>query len=296
MRFVLSGSSGFLGTALRDRLAREGHEVVRLVRGNPATPMESRWDPYNAVVDREVLVAADVVVNLAGAPLVRWPWTAAYRRTILASRTATTSTLARALAETGATPALLSGSGIDAYGERGDAVLTEASERGSTFLAGVVRQWEEATGPAAEAGCRVVTLRTGMVLDSSGGALQLMQIPFRVGVGGRMGSGSRWLSTISLDDWVSAVVWLATSTNATGPHNLVAPEPVTSADFAATTGRVLNRPAVVPLPATPTRLVLGPMSEVALGSLRVRPAALQDSGFEWAHPDLESILRHAFRR
>jgi hypothetical protein len=296
MRFVLAGSSGFLGTALRDRLAREGHEVVRLVRGEAATPAESRWDPYNGVVDADLLAAADVVINLAGAPLVRWPWTAAYRQTILTSRTATTSTLAKALAQTGATPALLSGSGIDAYGERGDAVLTETSERGSTFLADVVRAWEEATDPAAEAGCRVVTLRTGMVLDGSGGALQLLQIPFRVGAGGRMGSGSRWMSAISRDDWVSAVVWLATSTDATGPHNLVAPQPVTSGDFAATMGRVLNRPTVLPVPAMPARLVLGPMSEVALGSLRVKPAALQDEGFQWAHPDIESILRHAFGR
>ena len=296
MRFVLAGSSGFLGTALRDRLAREGHEVVRLVRGEAATPAESRWDPYTGVVDADLLAAADVVVNLAGAPLVRWPWTASYRQTILDSRTATTSTLANTLAETGATAALISGSGVDAYGERGDAVLTETSERGSTFLADVVRAWEEATDPATEAGCRVVTLRTGMVLDGSGGALQLLQIPFRVGVGGRMGSGSRWMSTISRDDWVSAVVWLATATDASGPHNLVAPEPVTSGDFAAIMGRVLNRPAALPVPAAPARLVLGPMSEVALGSLRVKPAALQAQGFEWEHPDLESILRHAFGR
>jgi uncharacterized protein (TIGR01777 family) len=296
MRFVLAGSSGFLGTALRDRLARDGHEVFRLVRGDTGTPTESHWDPSAGLVDADLLAAADVVVNLAGAPLIHWPWTQAYRRTLERSRTTSTATLTGAIARSGATPVLLSGSGIDAYGSRGDEVLTEESSRGSTFLAGVVRAWEGATTPAVEAGCRVVTLRTGMVLDARGGALRLLQLPFRLGVGGPMGSGARWMSVISLDDWVSAVVWLATCTEATGPHNLVAPEPVTSADFAATMGRVLYRPSAIPVPATPARLVLGAMSELALGSLRVRPAALQREGFTWSHPDLESVLRGTFGR
>jgi uncharacterized protein (TIGR01777 family) len=296
MRFVLAGSSGFLGTALRDRLARDGHEVVRLVRSEAGTPSESRWDPSAGVVDTDVLASADVVVNLAGAPLIRWPWNAAYRRTLERSRTTSTATLAGAIARSGATPALLSGSGIDAYGYRGDEVLTEESDRGHTFLAGVVRAWEGATVPAAEAGCRVVTLRTGMVLDSRGGALRLLQLPFRLGVGGRMGPGERWMSVISVDDWVSAVVWLAAHPEAAGPHNLVAPEPVTNADFTATMGRVLHRPSAIPVPAAPARLVLGAMSELALGSLRIRPAALERAGFTWAHPDIESVLRASFSR
>lgn len=296
MRFVLAGSSGFLGTALRDRLARDGHEVVRLVRSDASTPSESHWDPGSRIVDDDLLASADVVVNIAGSPLIRWPANAAYRRTLVRSRTSSTSTLALSIARTGATPVLLSGAGIDAYGHRDDEIVTEQSDFGDTFLAGVVRAWEDATGPAVEAGCRVVTLRTGMVLDRSGGALRLLQIPFRVGLGGRMGPGDRWMSAISLDDWVSAVIWLAARADASGPHNLVAPEPVTSADFAATMGRVLHRPARLPVPAAPARLVLGTLSELALGSLRVRPAALEAEGFTWAHPDIEAILRRALGR
>ncbi len=296
MRVVISGSSGFLGTALRDRLAREGHEVVRLVRGDAATPSESHWDPAAGLVDADLLASADVVVNLSGAPIAHWPWTRSYRRKLLASRTSTTGTLARTIARTGATPVLISGAGVGAYGTRGDEVLTEESSRGDTFLAEVVRAWEDATEPAAVAGSRVVTLRTGVVLHGSGGALRLQQIPFRLGVGGRFGSGRQWFSPISRDDWVSAVLHLAQHPTATGPHNLVGPEPVTNQEFTAAMGEVLCRPCVVPVPATPVRLVLGELSTEVLGSLRVLPVALEASGFTWAQPDVRSMLRAAFGR
>jgi uncharacterized protein (TIGR01777 family) len=297
MRYVLAGSSGFLGTALRDRLARDGHEVIRLVRSDAATPSESRWDPYAGVVDADVIASAGVVVNLSGAPVAHWPWTSSHRRLVLQSRLAATGTLARAIATSGATPALISGSGIGIYGDRGDEPLDEKSTLGDTFFAGVARQWEQATEPAAEAGARVATMRTGVVLDAAGGALRLQQIPFRLGLGGRLGPGRQWFSPISRDDWVAAVVWLAEHEDASGPHNVVAPEPVTNAEFTAAMGQVLHRPTLVPVPAAPVRLLLGgPLSDEVLGSLRVLPAALAAEGFTWSQPDITAILRRGFGR
>ena len=221
----------------------------------------------------------------------------AYRRSIVQSRTAATGTLAQTLARTGSSAALLSGAGIGDYGDRGDEVVDEGSRRGDTFLADVVEQWESATSPAAEAGCRVVTLRTGVVLHASGGALRLQQIPFRLGLGGRIGSGRQWFPFISLDDWTAAVLHLAEHPSASGPHNLVAPEPVTNAGFTAAMGEVLHRPTPLPIPATPLRLVLGGLSNELLGSIRAEPAALRaTAGFTWSHPDIDSTLRAAFGR
>jgi len=296
MRIVVAGSSGFLGTALRDRLAREGHEVLRLVRGAASTPTESSWDPYTGRVDDRLVASADAVVNLAGAPLIRWPWTASYRRSILDSRVATTRTLAEAIARTGGGTALVNGSGIDAYADTGRARCDESSPFGTTFLAGVVREWEAATTPAADAGARVVRLRTGAVLHASGGALRLIKIPFLLGVGGRAGSGSQWFPIISRDDWVGAVVFVLTRPDASGPFNLVTPESVTNAEFARALGEVLHRPSVVPVPAVPVRLVAGEMSRQLLGSVGAVPAALTRAGFAFEHPDVRSTLQAAFDR
>lgn len=293
----MAGSSGFLGTALRDRLAQDGHEVLRLVRGPASTPTESHWDPYAGEVDAELLASADAVINLSGAPIAHWPWTESYRQSILTSRTAATRTLAETIARTGARPALVNASAIGAYGDRGDEVLTEQSPRGDTFLASVVEEWEGATAAAAEAGSRVVTLRTAAVVLGVGApALRLIQLPFRLGVGGRIGSGRQWFSPIALTDWTAAVTHLMTHPDASGAHNLVAPEPVTNAEFTAAMGTVLRRPTAVPVPATPLRLVLGGLADQALSSLRVLPAALQARGFTFQHPDVISMLRAALGR
>lgn len=292
----MAGSSGFLGTALRDRLAQDGHEVLRLVRGRASTPTESHWDPYAGDVDPELLASADAVINLSGAPIARWPWTESYRQTILASRTAATRTLAETIARTGARPALVNASGIGAYGDRDDEVLTEQSPRGDTFLAAVVDEWEGATETAAESGSRVVALRTGVVLGPGGGALQLMQVPFRLGVGGRLGSGRQWFSPIALDDWTAAVSFLVSNPDAQGPHNLVAPEPVTNAELTAAMGTVLRRPTAVPVPGPVIRLALGGLSGEVLGSVRALPAALQAAGFTFRHPDVIAMLRAALGR
>ncbi len=296
MRFVVAGSSGFLGTALRDRLARDGHEVTRLIRGEAATPSESSWDPYAGRIDDAVIAAADVVVNLAGAPLARWPWSESYKRTLRDSRVTTTRTVAEAISRTGGKAALLNGSGMNAYGHAGDQVCDESSPRGKGFLADLVEQWEGATSAAADADARVVLLRSGVVLHPDGGSLALMKIPFRLGVGGRIGSGEQWFSTISRDDWVSAVVFLAARPDASGPFNLVGPDPVTNAEFTKTLGAVLGRPTVVPVPRAPLRLVAGELSQELLGSLRVMPRALLDAGFTFEHPTVRAALEAGFGR
>ena len=295
MRFVVAGSSGFLGTALRDRLARNGHEVQRLVRGTASAASESSWDPYTGTVDDDVIGAADVVINLGGVPIAHWPWTEDYKRQIRDSREATTGTLAGAVARTGGRAALINASGINAYGHPGDAVRDETSPRGDGFLAEVVRSWEDATSPAMKAGARVVMLRSGVVLHGSGGALALMKKPFLLGVGGRVGSGKQWFSWISLADWVSAVVFLSTS-DVSGPVNLVAPQPVTNAEFTKAMGKVLRRPTRFPVPGLPMRLVGGEVASESLDSLRVVPTVLLAAGFSFEHPDIESALRYAFGR
>ena len=198
MRFVLGGASGYLGTALRDHLARGGHDVVRLVRGEARSPSESTWDAYQGQVDSAVLASANVVVNLSGATIGR-PWTRSYRRTILDSRVKSTSTLANAIAALDHKPTFLSQTGMNFYGDdRGDEVLTEDSAAGGGFLGGVVTPWEASTRVAAESGARVCLMRSGVVLGPGGGTLRTLQIPFRLGVGGRLGDGTQYFSSISL--------------------------------------------------------------------------------------------------
>ena len=293
MRFVLAGSSGYLGTALRDHLARGGHEVVRLVRGESRSPSESTWDAYQGQVDRAVLADADVVVCLSGATIGR-PWTRSYRRTILDSRVQSTSTIAKAIATLDRKPTFLSQSGLNFYGDsRGDEVLTEDSPPGSGFLSGVTRQWEGSTEAAVQSGARVCVMRSGVVLGPGGGTLRLIQIPFRLGVGGRLGSGTQYFSAISLHDWVRAVDYLATNDSASGPFNLTAPQPPTNAELTNELGRRLHRPTKLPVPETVLKTALGELSGLLLGSLRGRPQRLLDSGFRFDHPDVAAILGSA---
>ncbi len=297
MRFVIAGSSGYLGSALREDLARQGHDVVRLVRGPAGTPAESSWDPYADSVDADVVAAADVVVNLAGAPIAHWPWTAAYRQSILRSRVTSTATLARAVASAARPPAFLVASGIAGYGDdRGDEELSESSADGSGFLAGVVRAWEDAAGPARDAGARVCHLRNGLVLGAGGGAFTVMSLPFRLALGGRIGSGRQYFSAVSLADWVRAVSFLAATPDAEGRYNVSCPHPVTNAEFTRILAAALHRPAVLQVPAVVLRTVLGGLADQVLGSLRVHPQRLTEAGFDFQHPDLETVVRAALRR
>lgn len=291
MNVVIAGASGFLGTAWRDHLAREGHEVTRLVRGEVLSASESHWDPYSGEVDRDVIEGADVVANLAGAPLAHWPWTTSYKRTFVGSRVATTRTLAEAIAASHRKPAFLAQSGISGYGDRGDTPLSEDEPvDADTFMGDVVRQWEAAARPAVAAGARVVVMRTSVLLDRRGGALKLMLPAFKVGLGGPIGPGDQYLSTISLRDWLRAASDLAGRVNAEGVYNVSAPNATTNADFGRHLGRMLHRPAVVPLPGFVLNTLAGTVSSEILGSTRVEPVRLLAEGFEFEHPTLDERL------
>lgn len=292
MRVLLAGASGFLGGALRARLAADGHEIRRLVRGEPTSGAEFGWDPYAGVLPDRALDGVEVVVNLAGAPIAHWPWTDSYRETLLQSRVQTTRTIVAALGRLATPPALVNASAIGAYGEdRGDEELSEQASRGSGFLAELVEAWEAEATAARAVGSRVVLLRTSVVMDKAGGALRLMRIPFLFGAGARLGSGTQWFSTISRDDYCAAVSRLVSDDAAAGVYNLAAPEPVTNAELTRLLGRVLHRPALLVVPAFVLRTALGDLSGELLGSLRVVPERLLDAGFHFSHPTLESQLR-----
>ena len=297
MRFVIAGASGFLGTQWRDHLARQGHDVVRLVRGEALSEHESHWDPYAGQVDDSVIESADVVACLSGAPLAHWPWTAAYKRTFVDSRVATTGTLARAVAASARKPALLAQNGIAGYGDRADLLLTEDSDaNASTFMGRVTQEWERATAPAADAGARVVVMRSGVVLDRRAGVVKTLVPVFKLGLGGPVGPGTQYFSTISLPDWLRAATFLATHDECSGVYNVSAPNASTNAEFGSELGRQLHRPAVLPVPALPIRKIVGDVSTELLNSTRVEPARLLAAGFEFEHPTLEARVSAALAR
>lgn len=296
MRFVIAGSSGFLGTALRQALARDGHEVVRLVRGESPSPYDSRWDPAAGRVDQRVVESADVVVNLAGAPIVR-PWTTAVRRSIMDSRVASTRTLADAVARCPDPPVLLAQSGTDRYGTgHGDAVLDESTApQGQSFLMQVLEHVEGATADAERAGARVCHLRTGAVLARGSGAFKVMLPFFRLGVGGRVADGRQYFPVISLRDWVRAALHLAGDETARGPHNFTAPEPPTNAEFTRAMGAALHRPTVMTLPRPVLEKGFGDLSKLLLNSLRPVPAKLLAEGFEFRDRNVDEVVATALR-
>jgi len=292
MKFVLAGASGFLGTAWRDHLAREGHEVVRLVRGEPMTDTESHWDPYRGEVDAEVVEQADVVACLSGATLAHWPWTESYKRTFTESRLATTRTLAEAVAAAPSPPVLLAQNGIAGYGDRGDTLLTEdAATDADTFMGRVTREWAAATEPAVRAGARVVVMRSGVVLDRRGSVLKPLVPLFKAGLGGPIGPGDQYFSTISLTDWLRAATLLATDDRFSGPVNISAPNASTNAEFSRELGSALHRPSLLRVPSFPVRAALRAVSTELLNSTRVEPARLLDAGFAFEHPTLAERIR-----
>ncbi len=292
MRVAVSGSHGLIGSALLTRLSDSGHDVVRLVRSTPA-PGEIAWNPQAGRLDAGALAEVDAVVNLAGTGIGDHRWTDEYKRQILDSRVRGTTLLSEAIAAQDSGPrVLLSASAIDYYGARDDEVLDEASPSGTTFLAGVCREWEAATAPAESAGARVVHFRTGIVLSRAGGALKKLLPLFKLGLGGRFGSGRQWMSWISIDDEVRAIEHLLGS-DVAGAVNLTAPSPVTNADFTKVLGRVLDKPALVPVPRFGPSLLVGREAAETLlyTGQRVVPRMLQADGFQFAHPDLEPALR-----
>lgn len=296
VRIVVSGASGLLGSALVPAFRSAGHEVVRLVRREASAPDERSWNPASGRLDREALAGTDAVVSLSGATIGR-RWTKARKREILDSRVDTTGLLARTAAALEPRPRVfVSAGGVGIYGDRGDEILTEESELGTGFLAEVGRAWEAAAEPAREAGIRVVTFRQGIVLSAHGGALQRMLTPFRLGLGGRIGSGRQWWSWVSLADLVAAYAFVL-DRDLEGPVDLTSPGPVTSAQFTKALGRALGRPTVFPLPALAVKTLFGEMGEaVLLEGQRALPARLLDAGFAFAEPELEPALRHALSR
>jgi len=294
MHVVLGGASGFLGTALTTHLRDQHHQVTRLVRSEDPRSDASLWDPRTGRIDQIVIDRADAVVNLSGASIGRWPRTSSYKRELMRSRVDPTTTLARAIAGSGAPPMLLSGSAMGIYGgDRGDDVLTEQSELGDDFPAQIATKWEAAAQPAVDAGARVVFLRTALVLDQAGGLLGPLLPLFKLGLGGRLGSGRQHMSLVSLTDWLRAVTFLLENPDASGPYNIVMPADVTNAQFTDAFGDALHRPTVMVAPRFALRGVLGEMANDLLGSLRMQPARLREAGFDFEHPDLESAMRSA---
>jgi uncharacterized protein len=305
MLVAVTGASGLIGTALVERLHARGHQVLRLTRSRPAGPDQVHWDPAGGELDPNVLAKADAVVHLAATNIgEHLRWNARIKRELLESRVEGTSLVARAMAELATRSGgnegprlLVCASGVHYYGDRGDAVLTEADGGGPGFLAGVVRQWEAAADPARAAGLRVVHLRTGLVQDIGGAGLPKQVLLFRFGLGGRLGSGRQWLSWISLDDIAGAYLHAITHDELEGPVNAVAPDPVTNAEFTRILARVLGRPAFLHVPAIAPRLVLGEVAdELLFTSLRARPARLLETGYTFEFPDLETTLRHTLGR
>lgn len=300
MRIVVTGATGFIGSALVPFLARAGHVVTRLRRPGrgpdgepPAGVTDIRWDPVTGVVDRTALEAHDAAVHLAGESVAE-RWSEEKKARIRASRVEGTRWLAEALAGLERPPrVLVSASAIGFYGDRGDERLTEASPPGRTFLAEVAREWEAAAEPARRAGIRVVHPRIGMVLSPEGGALARLLPPFKMGAGGKLGSGRQWTSWITREDLCEVILHLVADRAFEGPVNAVAPGAVTNAEFGRVLGKVLGRPTALGVPAFAARLAFGEMAdEVLLASARVIPARLEAAGYRFGHPELEGALRH----
>lgn len=292
MVVLVTGSHGMIGTALLPRLRTRGDRVLRLVRGDPEGGDDIRWDPPAGTIDAGELEGVDAVVHLAGAGIGDKRWTPARKQLVLESRTQPTRLLARTLASLERKPrALVSASAIGYYGDRGDQVLTEDARPGEDFAAQVCREWEDATAPAADAGIRVVRLRTGLVLARHGGLLKRLLLPFRLGLGGRLGSGRQYMSWVTLDDEVRAILHCLDAASIAGPVNVAAPDPVTNRDFTTALGRALHRPTVLPTPLAALRLVYGgELVETLLGSQRVSSDKLRASGFEFADSELDAAL------
>jgi uncharacterized protein len=292
VRILLAGASGFLGTRLARRLRGSGHTVVRLVRREPADVEEVRWDPAAGRLDPATFAGVDAVINLAGAGIGAHRWTDRYKKELRDSRVGTTATLATTIAglPTGQRPAtLLNASGIHFYGDTGDRVVDESAGPGTGFLAEMCQEWEGATAPAADAGLRVVLLRTAPVLAHDGEFLKPQLLPFRLGLGARLGDGRQYWAWISLRDWLAAVDFLLDGEVA-GPVNLTGPEPATNAEFTRALARAVGRPAVLRVPSAALRIGLGEFATAALASIRALPAVLTDRGFGFAHPTVDAAL------
>ncbi|QDO88369.1 TIGR01777 family protein [Ornithinimicrobium ciconiae] len=290
---AITGSSGLLGSALSQALRQRGDEVIHLVRRDPGNQLpqgvtEVRWDPKTGLADGAALDRVTAVVNLAGAGLGDRRWTDRYKNELVESRVINTNTLSAILARLPQRPRLVSGSAIGFYGTRGDVELTEQSTAGTGFVPGLVSDWEHSTWAAEEAGLPVAHIRSGIVFSRKGGALARLLPLVRAGLAGKMGSGRQFWSWITLPDHIAAMIWLIDHPEVTGPVNLTAPTPAPQTEVVTALADMLHRPSLIPAPTIALRLALGEMASEVLGSQRVLPTVLQEYGFTFTHPDLQS--------
>ncbi|MFE2285052.1 TIGR01777 family oxidoreductase [Streptomyces sp. NPDC059443] len=294
MRIAITGATGLIGSALGRSLKADGHEVVRFVRRAAATSDEARWDPAAGYVDPAGLTGCQAVVHLAGAGVGDHRWTDAYKREIRDSRVNGTDAMARAVAAMAEPPEVfVCGTAIGYYGDTGDRAVDESAPAGEGFLPEVCIAWEAAAAPALDAGVRTVFARTGLVVAAEGGAWGKLFPIFKAGIGGRLGNGRQYWSHISMYDELAALRYVIDNPAMTGPVNLTAPEPLTNREVTAAMGRALHRPAVFAVPAPAMRLVLGEFAQDVLGSQRVRPARLLESGFVFRYPGIDESIRAA---
>ena len=293
MKVLVTGSSGLIGSALIESLTANGHEAIRLLRTECAEGLPY-WKPDSGVIDLGNVTGVDAVVHLAGHSIADGRWNQRTKARILNSRVTGTTLLAEFFADSTHKPhVIVSASGVGAYGECGEDVVDERSEYGKSFLADVARQWEESTAPAVEAGIRVVNVRLGIVLSASGGALKKMLLPFKMGLGGVIGSGKQYMSWVSIDDVVEMIQYVMANDSMRGPVNLVSSIPVRNCEFIKTLGRVLHRPTVFRMPAIVAYLAFGEMAkELLLSSTRAMPKKLMDTGYQFRHSELEEAFRY----
>ena len=285
-RIAVTGASGLIGTALVGYLKSQGHTVQRLVRRAAVSSEEITWDPIAGTVDMDALAGVDAVIHLAGAGVSDKRWTKKYKSEILNSRLLGTTTIAKAVAIV-KPQVFISASAIGWYGESGNRAVVESDRVGDDFLAAVCREWESAADLAGDV--RTVKLRTGLVLDPTGGALGKMLPIFRFGLGGKLSNGKQWWSWITLHDQIRAIAFLLEN-KVSGPVNLTSPNSVTNSEFTAGLARALHRPALFPVPALALKIVLGGFSSEVLGSKKVMPQALTEAGFTFDYPHISSAL------
>jgi len=295
LNIVISGATGLIGRAIIPFLTTGGHRVTRLVRNTKPSPNQLFWDPLAGKLERSVLKNTDVIINLSGENIGRGRWTKAKKRKIIQSRIKTTALLSEMIANLEPPPkVLLNASAIGYYGNQGDLRLTEENDCGTGFISEICRNWEKAASLAQKRGIRVVFLRIGVVLSPCGGALKKMLLPFKMGLGGKFGSGRQYISFIGIDDVIGAIYHIINNDSLDGPVNIVAPKPVTNLEFTKTLGKVVKRPTLFTAPEIAIKSVFGEMGqEILLSGIRVEPQKLVASGYNFRNPDLEGVLRHS---
>jgi len=291
-RVAIAGSSGLIGSALMSTLRADDHEVIRLVRRAPANAGELHWDPENGELDTAALRGVDAVVNLCGTNLGQRRWSGAFKQGLRDSRITPTEVLSDAVADAGI-PVLINASGVGYYGDTRGRTVDETASVGTGFLAQLAQDWEAATASAQQAGARVVLARTGIVLAPSGGALGRLRPLFALGLGARIGNGRQYMSWISMEDEVRALLFAISHDALSGPVNLTGPAPVTNAEFTAALGRAVNRPTALLLPGFAMRAGLGEFAESLLSGQRAIPAALEQAGFQFRHRTIGEALGYA---